>query len=518
MRKLCWTLASIGALALVPGMSFLACSSSENDCVEGYKCTGTGGPGGMAGMGPGNACIPGPEGTGADLTDDCGIFVARSGDDMNGGSMGAPVASFAKAVELAAAASKPVYACAEEFAEAVAVPAGVSIYGGLDCASGSWKYVGDTTKTVIAPAADMVPLTLLGGAGITNVSDVEARALDATLPGGSSIAAIADGPQATLVRVRLVAGAGKDGDNGTTPDPIGPTDPTDPAIKGNDGAAACSIAVETPGGLAKTNDLCATSIGGNGGSGMEASGTAGADGQPLPDPNPDLWGLGGAGGCGGPGGLGGQAGGSCKIGGGGNLGSDGAPGAGGSALGTLSGTGIAGASGAPGAAGTPGQGGGGGGGAKGKAGCAGASGGGGGAGGCGGPGGLGGQAGGSSIALISVNASLTLTDVTMKVSTGGKGGDGADGQNGSFGGLGGLGGAPAAGTFKGCSGGEGGTGGFGGKGGGGRGGHAIGLAFVGGTAPTSGFTVEPGVAGPGGAGLDAAGSGMPGVQAESQEF
>jgi hypothetical protein len=41
---------------------------------------------------------------------------------------------------------------------------------------------------------------------------------------------------------------------------------------------------------------------------------------------------------------------------------------------------------------------------------------------------------------------------------------------------------------------------------------------MGGVAPASGFTVELGMAGPGGAGLEAAGSGMPGVQAESQEF
>lgn len=509
MRKLCWTLASIGALTLVPGMSFLACSNLEDDCTENNTCTSSGGPGGMGGMNGGSACIPGPEGTGEELTDECGIFVAKSGDDMNGGSTGAPVASLAKAVELAAAgAAKRVYACAEEFTEAVSVPAGVSIYGGLDCASGTWKYVGDTTKTVFAPAADMVPLTLLAGDGITTISDIEARALDATIDGGSSIAAIADGIQASLVRVSLVAGAGKDGANGTTPEPVGPTDPNDPAIKGSDGTAACTIAMETPGGDEKANPTCTTSIGGKGGSGMEASGTAGADGQPLPDPNPDAWGLGGAG----------AGAGACKPGGPGNFGSDGAPGAGGTSLGTLSGNGIAGASGAPGEAGTPGQGGGGGGGAKGKAACAGASGGGGGAGGCGGPGGLGGQAGGSSIALIGVNVSFTMTDVTMKVSTGGKGGDGADGQNGSIGGLGGLGGTAAAGTFKGCSGGEGGVGGFGGKGGGGRGGHAIGLAFMGGTPPTSGFTVEPGTPGTGGVGADDAGNGMPGVQAESQEF
>ena len=509
MRKLCWTLALIGALALNPGLSLLACSNLEDDCAENYTCTGPGGPGGGGGNGPGVPCISGPDGTGANLTDECGIFVALSGDDMNGGTTGAPVASIAKAIELAAAGeAKRVYACAEAFQEAVSIPAGVSIYGGLDCASGTWKYIGDMTKTVIAPAADMVPLTLLGGDSTTTIADVEAIAVDATMPGGSSVAAIADGPTASLVRVRLVAGAGRDGDNGSTPDLIGPADPNDPLIKGSDGTATCMIAMETPGGAEKANPTCGTAIGGKGGSGMEASGTAGSDGQPLPDPNPEMWGLGGAG----------ASAGACKRGGDGAFGSDGAPGAGGSSLGTLSGAGIVGAYGAPGEAGMPGQGGGGGGGAKGKVGCAGASGGSGGAGGCGGPGGLGGQAGGSSIALISVSASLTLTDVTMKVSTGGKGGDGGDGQNGSIGGIGGFGGAAAAGTFKGCSGGDGGVGGFGGKGGGGRGGHSLGIAFTGGSAPTSGFTVEPGVKGMGGLGADEPGNGMPGVQAETQEF
>jgi hypothetical protein len=442
------------------------------------------------------------------LTDDCGIFVAKWGEDMNSGSTLAPVATLATALKLAVSSMKSrVYACAQEFQEAIEIPAGVALYGGLDCVNG-WKYIGDMTKTVIAPAADMIPLTLFGGNGTTNIADVEAIALNATMPGGSSIAAIADGPTASLVRVRLVAGAGRDGDKGTTPAPIGPTDPNDQLIKGNDGTAACSIAVETPGGAEKSNPICNTSIGGKGGSGMELSGTAGSDGLPLPDPNPDQWGLGGAG----------ASGGACKEGGQGIYGSEGGPGMGGSTLGTLSGMGIIGASGSAGEAGMPGQGGGGGGGAKGKIACAGASGGSGGAGGCGGPGGLGGQAGGSSIALISAGASLTLTDVTMRVSTGGNGGDGGDGQNGSVGGLGGYGGAPAAGTIKGCTGGEGGAGGFGGKGGGGRGGHSLGIAFTGGSAPTSGFTVEPGTKGMGGLGADDAGNGMPGVQAETQEF
>jgi len=406
MRKICWTLASIGALALLPGMSFLACSSPGDDCAENYTCTGPGGPGGGGGNGPGDACVPGPDGTGADLTDECGIFVALSGDDMNGGTTGAPVASIARAIDLAAAGeAKRVYACAEEFQEAVSVPAGISIYGGLDCASGSWKYIGDMTKTKVLPDADLVPLTLLGGGETTRVADIEARAADSSIPGGSSVAAIVDGATAELIRVDLIAGAGGDGDKGATPsDLVGPMLPDDPAVRGNNGANACSAAgADNAGGEAKINDLCNVSIGGAGGVGSIASGMSGSDGVPAPDPNPDGWGVGGVGATATP----------CKTGESGLNGNDGMPGMGAMALGTLGATGIIGAAGGDGMPGSPGQGGGGGGGAKGKVNCGGASGGGGGAGGCGGGGGKGGQAGGSSIALISINATLTLTSVNL---------------------------------------------------------------------------------------------------------
>jgi hypothetical protein len=504
MRKVGWTLASIGGLLIVGTMSGLACSNSADDCEENRTCTGSGATGTTSGTG-GNTgeCVPD---VGKEIPESCGVFLALSGDDNNDGSMGAPVATFAKAIELAGS-TKRVYACAEEFKEAVKVPAGISLYGGLDCAA-SWAYVGNATKTKIAPAADMVALTVSGSDGTSRIADIEARAADATLPGGSSVAAIMDGATVELVRLSLIAGAGLDGENGTTPEPVGPVDSTDPAIKGEDGTVACSIAAETPGAAAKSNMSCDTSIGGAGGNGLEANGTAGGDGQPLPNPNPDMFGLGGAG----------AAASLCKVGGSGNIGADGAAGAGASALGMLTSTGFVSADGQPGSPGSPGQGGGGGGGAKGKAGCAGASGGSGGAGGCGGPGGLGGKGGGSSIALISLSATVTVTEVTITTGTAGRGGNGGDGQYGGVGGVGGIGGAGAQGTVKGCTGGEGGPGGFGGKGGGGRGGHSIGIAFSGAEPTIDDATFTLGGPGAGGTGLDMATNGGPGVAAEKQPF
>lgn len=513
MRTMRWTLASIGLLLIASGTSIVACGSNAENCEKTDTCgqvsTGTG----TGGANDGSACVPGPN---TDPGDECGTFVSESsGDDVNPGSKLSPVQTFAKAIEVASASggTKRIYACAEEFPEAIEVPAGIEIYGGLDCES-SWKYTGETAKTTLKPEPDKVPLTLKGGEGKTVIADVVALASDATLPGGSSIAAIADGATVDFMRCELSAGNGMAGDKGATPaDPVGPIDPSDPAIAGTAGTAAGLTMgmAENPGGAGTKNTTCEETVGGNGGAGTEASGMSGTAGSPAGDigkggvgqPASGTWSCGAVGN--------GQA---------GDNGVDGTPGNGGAGMGTISATGYVGAAGDPGSPGTPGQGGGGGGGAKGKAGYNGASGGGGGAGGCGGKGGLGGMGGGSSIALISLDATLFFTNVTLNAGSGGKGGEGADGQSGGVGGAGGFGGLGAAGTSKACSGGEGGSGGLGGKGGGGRGGHSLGIAFTGTAPTTAGATITPGTVGEGGLGTEMMPDtqGQPGVKGETQAF
>jgi hypothetical protein len=448
------------------------------------------------------------------VAEDCGVFVSSGGDDSWDGTQTTPVRTLAKAFALANGGAKRVYACAETFTEAANMPAGVSLFGGLDCKDG-WQHVGATKKTVITPGADLAAVTqialmLSSGSGTTYLEDVAIIAPDATLPGGSSIAVLVDDSvSATIARCELKAGNGMSGAKGETPsDSVGPDDPNNVNIRGVDGAVAClgDPAGGNPGGSGTANAICPTAIGGTGGIGRVASGEKGGDGSPLPDPNPEGSGLGGTGAGAVP----------CKSGEDGLLGSSGDSGASASSLefGTLSASGFSGADGQPGQDGMPGQGGGGGGGAKGKANpmCNGASGGGGGAGGCGGKGGRGGQGGGASIALASVNAEVTLDDVSLTTGSGGGGGEGGDGQTGGAGGVGGLGGL-GSGTFNACGGGQGGQGGFGGKGGGGRGGVSVGIAHIG-NAPTGKFTFKGGAFGKGGAGADAVGAGADGIKAE----
>jgi hypothetical protein len=502
------------ALALfASGAAAVGCYQFHEDCDLNNTCWLPASSGsGSSGTG-GGACVPSAH---ADAVgDDCGVFVSVSaGDDAKDGTKGAPVKTLAKALSLAGASGKPVYACAETFPEALEVPAGMVLYGGLDCENG-WRYAGETKRTVLEGPADVIVLKLGAGPETTHIEDVNVRAEDASVDGGSSIAALAEaGANVELVRCELAAGLGRDGAKGATPtDSVGPSNPNDLPIRGANGTNACmgDMVTGNPGGAGTTNALCPTAIGGNGGAGRETMGDDGTDGQPA--------GAFGMHGTGQPA-MGGW---NCVAGGGqsGDFGADGAPGAGANALGTLTSDGIAGASGEPGQSGAPGQSGGGGGGAKGKPGCNGASGGGGGAGGCGGMGGLGGQAGGSSIALVSLGASFSFIEVNLVASNAGNGGEGGDPQGGGVGGFGGAGGqgdsnAPL--TSKACSGGEGGAGGNGGKGGGGRGGHSLGIAYKGDAPPTDGLTIATGALGTGGIGAAMPGQGADGMKADTQVF
>lgn len=513
-----WTLVSLGLVAIGTAAYASGCRTSgcnvDPDCGENQ--TGGSTTTSMTQEG----CVPFENHTKGEgpVKDSCGIFVRyMGGDDANTGTAkGSAVRTFKQAIVLAKEANKPIYACAEIFPESVDIPEGITIYGGLNCAA-SWTYIGDTKKTVIAPEQDKVALRfLIEGGGAIHLEDIAAQAADATIPGGSSIAAIADAVTLELVRAELIAGAGAPGEDGTSPSgTVGPTDPMDATIKGAAGKMACmgggSGNVSDP---AVANPDCTMSIGGQGGTGQEALGEAGKDGAPVPMPNPNNFGIGGAG----------AGGNNCLDGNGGVKGNDGIPGAGAKSSdnGTIFGTGYSGIDGATGGIGEPGQGGGGGGAAKGKTNCFGASGGGGGAGGCGGGGGTGGKAGGSSIALISLGATLSLTDVKLSVGAGGAGGDGGMGQAGGIGGAGGNGGAGATGampTLSGCKGGNGGVGGFGGRGGGGRGGHAVGIAWkvvAPPELPAESFTA--GTPGKGGVGEGVTGTGADGDSGPSKEF
>jgi hypothetical protein len=481
----------------------------------GYSCTailgyddvvfegegeGAGAGAGAAGAGQLDTnCIP-SEGN-EPVADKCGLFVsAKLGDDVDGdGSKARPLRTVSKALQR----GDVLYTCAGDVIdEAVVVDGEATLFGGLDCDSG-WAFASGSKTTWTAPAGS-VPLHVAEG-GRAHLRDMTLTARDAASPGGSSIAVIA-GPKSTLdlARCDVVAGDAKDG--------AGPSEVAGEGLSGMEGGkgtvGCLDLGAAIPPGLGGQHVCGLLDVGGGSG-GPGLLGSAGADGS---DGSPA---------------VGGQTSGDggkkqdvtdCTAGHAGAAGAAGEPGAGAKGLGSLGVEGFTGIEGADGAAGKPGQGGGGGGGAKkcgnGKAG---PSGGGGGSGACGGAGGRGGGAGGASIGIVSLDATLTLTEVSIRTGNGGKGSAGAPGGSG---GDGAPGGPPGAGDSKAkaCAGGKGGDGGKGGRGGGGRGGHSIGVAHLGAAPLLAGVELQLGTAGDGGQGEGLAGDGAPGVSAAAQGF
>ena len=502
------------------------------------QCSGGGGGGGgtpsecipseVAMGGSGGAGMGGSGGGGMGVGNECGVFLSSGGDDgYTGdglGTMEHPVATFTKAVELAQNGKHHIYVCNEIFTDVVTIPAGITIYGGLDCKDG-WVHTSKPTTLKAGP--DQIPLTLDGsvGAGPIRIEDMHVIADNAAAVGGSSVAAVANGANVTLKNTTLETGNAQSGAPG---DAI--AEPAMGGTQGNDGNLACSAPLV--GGGAKVTNECGTpndpnddSSGGVGGVGQEDVGGDGSAGQPGGTPNNNS----GTGentdfctaakpmatpGAAGPLGLGAAL----------------------TQLGTISLAGFTGNGvGMPGMRGTPGQGGGGGGASKGgtngggnepckdQPGVGGASGGSGGSGGCGGIGGNGGRPGGSSIALISLQSTWTFDiGVTFLAKMPGAGGAGGLGQAGGAGEMGGLGGAVPMGlpmtTKKGCDGGMGASGGQGGPGGGGSGGHSLGIAYAG-TAPSvTGVEITKASGGMGGPGGDDTSTMDDGASGASQDI
>lgn len=447
----------------------------------------------------------------------CGVFVSSSlGSDTAGdGTRDKPYATLSRAVSVAQGnVGVPVYACGEEFKDAVEITSSTTLFGARDC-NGSWEYVPEKPTELTAPA-DAIPLRITGN-GAVKVYGFAIRAVDATLPGGSSIG-VAVGPEATLdmLSCTIETGSGAPGADSAVESTIAPA-----GVAGANGGKACSALLVEGADSPTTACAGAQSTGGKGGGQTtdlttgEALSYPGESGTPV-----------NIGGAGGPSATGNA---KCEDGSIGKDGADGSDTPGAKSLGTLDATlGLIPES-ANGEDGEPGGGGGGGGAslglviegvcAEGKSG--GASGGSGGTGGCGGLGGRGGVAGGSSIGLVSAGAKVTLGDITITTANGNDGGDGAEGQEGNAGAAGGKGGKGATGTSlsDGCTGGAGGHGGKGGKGGGGRGGHSIGIAYLDKAPTTNGKTViAVGTPGKGGKGPHPTAQAEAGVAADMQAF
>jgi hypothetical protein len=497
----------VSSLVVGVAVHAVGCFDSADDCALNpiLQC-GPWAPDGGTDGGVATGCDP-SKSTGP-VADSCGVFVSPMGNDGNAGTKEKPV----KTIAVALGKATTIYACAGAmpFSEAVTVPAGSTIYGGLDCSS--WGYIGSTTKTEVTAAAGEVPVTLAMGSGAKLV-DLHVLAADASMmtDGASSIAVVADHATAEIDGCVLEAQGAAAGAAGAAY-----SSAAQAGMTGSAGTAAC-MGAAVLGGLSVSN-VCGTSdsTSGAGGIGQVGSGGAGSPGSPGTTMN------GGAGEVSVP----------CTPGTKGDDGMPGKAGSGATGTGSISAGSYSGVNGGDGSTGPVGQGGGGGGGAMGGTGAnqctmpstaAGASGGSGGSGGCGGMGGKGGAFGGSSIALVSFDATLTLTSVTLKAGNGGAGGDGGTGQSGGNGGTQGSGGkVPMSSTLDpGCDGGPGGMGGTGGKGGGGTGGHSLGIAVMGTAPATRGWmatTSTPGASGKGDDTMGNMGDGAAGMAARCWNF
>ncbi|MBM4357377.1 MAG: hypothetical protein FJ096_04630 [Deltaproteobacteria bacterium] len=493
------SLTGVATAAALVGCSDLAAPCREGNCLvtdgSSASTAGSGGAGSTSGSGSsagGNGAGSGGHGEGGaggeaptpscdpelandPVADSCGIFVSTSlgTDSAQGqGTKALPFATLAKALDvLSTTGITTLYLCGETFEEAVVMPSGVNVYGGLECTKGWQK--GSGTKSVIQGPADTIALRIVGG-GSSVIRALRVKAADAKTAGASSIAMMVTDAGIDLEGVELIAGLPAKGATGV--DAAGTGKDGILGIAGKGGCVNATTVVSDPGpSLTCDGGDSEGGMGGVGVNGNAAAGTAGSSTPSVTNEN---------------GGSGQQstAGSTCSNGKPGLEGAPGTPGEGAVGIGTIGGpSGYDGVSGGPGKSyGRPGQGGGGGGGASGKLACttttnAGPSGGSGGTGGCGGKPGTGGQAGGSSIALVALNAKLTLANSVLSAKDGAAGGSGSGGQ---LGGSGFAGGAFGMGNKShACSGGSGGNGGRGGAGGGGLGGHSLAVAYLG-MAPT----------------------------------
>ncbi len=409
-----------------------------------------------------------------------GVFVSPTGSDTSGnGTQASPYATIGKGASAAKSTGRlDIFACGT-FKTTVTIDAtmdGRKIYGGFDCSSWAWSA---TTNTVVAPSSRGMAMTVNGLTMGVTFTNFEFDAMAAPVnTGGFVLGVLVNSSVVELTNVTIKTGAGAMGPGGSTVANYTAAQAAtgNPASGYGDGATqTCSCANPTGG----------VSEGGRGGGGDAVSPAAGVAGSSVPVVL-----------IGAPSANAGSAqastAGTCGNGG---VGTAGSPGSGGTLTSlslslTSAGLSQSGGTGEPGAYGSIAQGGGGGGGGIAVTTGGGGS---GGCGGCGGGYGSGGSPGGSSVALASVNSTVTLSACVLTAGAGGSGGTGGAGQPGQSGGFGGDGSTP------GCNGGTGGLGGEGGGGAGGAGGSSLGIAYTGAIPTlTNGTQVIAGAVGGGG--------------------
>jgi hypothetical protein len=433
-----------------------------------------------------------------------GIYVDPvNGAEGNAGTRESPVKSIKRALELlrsdAGAGITALYLAQGRYdEEQLTLDRPVSLYGAYGGTANKWQRKSEYTTHLDGGTIGLTVSGLGQDAGV-RLEWLTITSTNATAPGAPSIALRVIGSDLRLHHTTLEAGLGAPGTQGNRGD--AGTDGPD----GGQGFSGSGSNTGTGGGASMHFCGDVNRSGGSGRTGAKFNpGGAGISGQPPTA----------GGGAGGDGGVLGErmAQGTnafyCEAGHGqdgwpGSSGAMGDAGPGGSGLGEVRGGMWVSTSQGQGSAGTPGTAGAGGGGGGSGGGCpegdlpgpvtnesaGGGGSGAGGGGGCGGQEGQGGGPGGASIALLLIDSSVQLGQVTLSTRGGGAGGPGGEGGTGGRGGTGGPGGDGGAiesgarwqgknyQSFGGAggAGGQGGPGGNGGPGGGGAGGPSVGV-------------------------------------------
>ena len=463
------------------------------------------------------------------------FFVANGGDNDNPGTRELPFATIQRGINAASDSRSRdhVYVAAGYYAETVAIPDGVSVFGLYD--DSKWsdplqvsRADGNTTQ-IDAPWSTAVTVSFYTGTGYFEgfvVSSADSSAV--SIPSRALLLQYVSGT--FYVRYNtLQAGAGRDGANGNdatgTPGNGYSGGAGDPGCDGCSGSDAGGDAGK--GGAAGASACAPGGAGGRGGyssndgdpgnPGTNNPGSGGTKGTKSPCCIP--WDI-NRGAAGGPG----------TTGSAGSAGTNGTRPAGQATGGFDAAGNWYGGAGEHGTDGGDGAGGGGGGGGGGGvndvcyigSGCSrdrGGGGGGGGGGGCGGDRGYAGGAGGASVAIYAINSNGPIIINNILVTAGGgDGGDGGDGTAGGTHGAGQGGGAAADDGSAGGAGADGTDGGNGGSGSGGAGGLSVGLLryrssdIVFNSNNCNGLGSGGGAGGGGTNGVTTAASGEPGVQ------
>ncbi len=209
-----------------------------------------------------------------------GVFVASIGNDSNNGSRLAPLATLGNAISMAEKMGKRVYVCAGRYEEAITIPNGVSMVGGLDCSDAHVWRVGTARSQIAAPTSPAVVVRNVDR--LTRFEGFEVIAPDGDATNRSSIALLADHASAFVVaNTKLTAGRGRDGLAGLPGIQLQPQ----PHAAGNGGFPAV---------VSCTNQFCRLN---DGGVVLPAGGLGGASTcAGAPGHDPASGGVGGSGG------------------------------------------------------------------------------------------------------------------------------------------------------------------------------------------------------------------------------